>query len=186
MMLERFRPWIVFGLGAFIAGKAAWWYAVLVIRMQSSYSGWPGIAVEILAFFVIPALGGWAALWLDRRPKIPQTRSPLHQLLRKALAWTVAFGYLVTWIFGVPGVITRLTNEEARRYKETEASHHDHFLQESPPQFSTYVALPLIPGIIVLYRETYIDGQNGWGGWELYAWWGNGSTHLGTGLRSIS
>ena len=62
--------------------------------------------------------------------------------LRKTFIWTIIVLYLLTWFVGVPS-IEYSTNQNR----------------------ITYIILPVLPGVIMTYRE------GGWGGWEIYLWY---------------
>ncbi len=56
----------------------------------------------------------------------------------------------------------------------------------SNPTIMTLAAFPLLPGLLVVYHDSQIGGQSGWGGWVVYAWWGTGSRRIGTLWRRFS
>ncbi len=176
---------MVFATGALVAGLTAWAYGWFISSLSYNFEAWRVISADLLLKIVIPATGGLVALWLDRRPERPERKSPHRRRLRAWLALTAALGYFVTWGIGVPSVITRLTSEEIQEYKRLEARDHD-FSRFQFPKIRTLVALPVLPGVVVVYHEAHIAGQNGWGGWAFYAWWGTGSKHLGTAWRWLS
>lgn len=185
IMREQFRSWAVFVAGALVAGLIAWVHGWFISSLSHNFESWRVISAELLLKIVIPATGGVVALWLDRRPRRPEQQGPHRRRLRAGLALTVALGYFVTWFAGVPSVITRLTSEEIQQYKLLETPDHD-FSRLQFPTIKTLVALPVLPGVVAVYHEAHLSGQNGWGGWVFYAWWGAGSKHLGTAVRWVS
>lgn len=185
IMRERLRPWLVFAAGALMAGLAAWGYGWFIYSLNYNFEAWRVISADLLLKIVIPAIGGALALRLDRRPTPSEWKSPHRRRLRASLGLIAALGYFVTWGVGVPSVITRLTREEIHEYKRLEARDRD-FSRLQFPTIKTLVALPVLPGVILVYHEAQLAGQHGWGGWAFYAWWGTGSKHLGTAWRWMS
>jgi hypothetical protein len=113
--------------------------------------------------------------WLRRRFQshlIPIPRVP-RGLLRVFLA-----AYLVTAIFGTPAVQTDTSTWAIGEYKRLREAGSPR-LWPAHPYIATYLAVPLLPGIIITYHEYQLNGLYGFGGFQVYAWYGLGVRTLG-------
>jgi hypothetical protein len=100
--------------------------------------------------------------------------------LRRLPRWfivVIAIAYIFTWAFGVPAVQTAANSKAVDLYKYDKAA-GDRRVSDAHPRIRTYVAFPIVPGLILSYHEYQVAGLHGWGGWELHLW------YL-TGVKSI-
>ena len=109
---------------------------------------------------------------------------PVSVRLRRTALSFVLLGYVVTWAFGVPTVLTRLTMEEIQHSRALEKLHPEGF--GDLPTVAFHLAFPPVPGIVFVFQESVVAPDSGWGGWVFYAWWGTGSKQLGTAWRWIT
>lgn len=139
-----------------------------LLRLYDSlYSGGtPGrvVAWELLCLG-IPLLGGWivARAALHRWGKTARPMSPRVTWARRATVAACVLllaGYAATWVFGVPAVITELTAKDIDAYKSAlQSSRLDRPKVSGPyPMMRTFVAIPVAPGIVVVYQEMQVAG----------------------------
>jgi hypothetical protein len=80
---------------------------------------------------------------------------------------------LSTAALGVPAVFTSLSARSIAGYKQY-AQAKPVLLTSELPRIASSVALPVLPGVIVVAYGAQVAGQAGGGGWFLYLWWGAG------------
>jgi|ERR1035441_3966162 hypothetical protein len=122
--------------------------------------------------FVVPiviSIGLLFAIPLSR-PSIPHL---WHRawLLPALLVLTVA--YVATWHFGAPLVRQSLRSEALGRY-ETVAPEPSH-----GPWIHTYLAVPVLPCILLSYHEYQVAPLYGEGAWYFHLWWGSKVLQVG-------
>jgi len=81
-------------------------------------------------------------------------------------------GYIVTWALGVPAVLAQQHAAAVAAYKEERARNNR--VWETHPRICTSIAFPVLPGVVVSYHEYQVAGLNGWGGWQVHAWYVGG------------
>jgi hypothetical protein len=77
--------------------------------------------------------------------------------------------YLATWAIGAPAVLTNQTSTAVEAYKKERARNSR--VWETHPRIRTTIAFPLLPGVVVSYHEYQVAGLDGWGGWQVHAWY---------------
>jgi len=85
--------------------------------------------------------------------------------------------YVLTVAFGLPAVQTHTNVWAVAEYKRLKAS-GDSRVWESHPYIATYLAVPVLPGLVLAYHEYQLDGLYGFGGFQLFAWYGVGVREL--------
>jgi|GEM_PF-2491059 len=162
---------VIAALGVMVTYCAA---AVLVLVAASLASFTPpqisqkAIPLLITAVIGLPLLAAGAlARVLRRKEWLPSLR------LRGPLLTAVLLLYGVTMVFGLPAVQTYADTWAVKEYKRDKASGNVR-VWESHPYIATYFAAPILPGIVVTYHEYQLDGLYGFGGFEVYAWYGVG------------
>jgi hypothetical protein len=118
--------------------------------------------------FVLTALLG---VWCHRRGWLP-TVLPASRW-RRPLVYCVVGAYSVTAIFGVPAVQTDTNMWAVEEYKRLKAA-GSYRVWEVHPYIATYAALPIAPGVVLVYHEYQLGGLYGFGGYELYVWYAVG------------
>ena len=177
---------------AFILGAVGLHAAILAFRAfhdwaYRSYFPLADVAAGILSWLVL-GLGGALTAWIvTLRSKAPPRtavaqsshggafRSP--RKLRLIVGSAVVFSWVATGALGVPAVLTSLSNRSVNAYKwfvQREAIP----LSAPFPRLEAAVAVPVLPGVILVHYGAQLAGQAGGGGWHLYAWWGSGSREL--------
>lgn len=165
-----------------------------------------GAAVGVLLMWAVPAAIDWLAVplsneqvfarelvrlaisvacalslghWARRRLLGTERKAAPGGLARHRTATLVLVAalYSVTWAFGVPAVITRLTEGTINSYK-AECTGKDHLWWENYPYICVRFGAPVLPGVVVVYYENQLGGQWGGGGWHVVAWWGVGQREL--------
>lgn len=136
----------------------------------------PRVATPILLLVMlgVPALSAvGVARWLGRRWNlsfvVPDTE--LGNRLKRVLIWA----YLATAVFGVPAT---LSHQNAWAVGEYKRLHADGGTWASHPYIQSYLAIPVLPGVIVSYHEYQLAGLYGFGGFEVTVWYGAGVKSL--------
>jgi len=131
--------------------------------------------VFLAAVFGVPmGVAFLVARGLSRRLFRPSLSLRLPRPVGRALI----VGYLVTAIFGVPACQTFRAQWAVAEYKRIHAS-GDRRVWEAHPYVATYASIPLLPGVVLEYHEYQLSGLYGFGGLELFVWYGAGVKSLG-------
>jgi hypothetical protein len=88
--------------------------------------------------------------------------------------WPLATGYILTAAFGCPEVRNTLEHSMATAW----AARLNH--PPCEPELATYVALPVVPGVILSYDESEATCEAGGGAFLLHFWNGRRTTRLAT------
>ena len=91
----------------------------------------------------------------------------------RPLVFCAVGAYLLTAVFGVPAVQTETNMWAGEEYKRLEAAGSNR-VWETHPYIATYAALPVAPGIVLVYHEYQLSGLYGFGGYELFVWYAAG------------
>ncbi len=96
-----------------------------------------------------------------------------HRAVRIA---AVLFGlaYLVTWVFGVPAVVSHNDRWVVDEFKRVVSRNEGHDVLPSNPWFHTFAAFPVLPCVVVSVRAYQVAGRYGWGGVQADLWWPGG------------
>jgi hypothetical protein len=73
------------------------------------------------------------------------------------LAVLVGLAYIVTWIFGVPTVVSYNDRSVVEEYKRVVARLERDDISPSHPKFFTYAAVPAFPGLVLSLRGYAIE-----------------------------
>ena len=136
------------------------------------------IPVFVLAVLGVPAIVAWLVGCRFSRRWARGTDSPPSRL-PKALVWAMVAGYVLTAIIGVPATQSRRDAWAVSEYKRVSAE-GSRPAGADYPYIRTYVAIPVLPGVIVSYHEYQLDGLYGLGAFELAVWYGTAVTRVGT------
>jgi hypothetical protein len=134
---------------------------------QAGLLNWTG-AMAIALAGVVVAVFGLAYAFSRRRLLLPPS-------LHIAVA-VVLVPYLITWLLGVPSVLTDFTSAEVAEYKRDKAENNR--VWEVHPVIRFLVAFPVAPALVLTYHEYQVAGLDGEGGWELSLWYGARSRSL--------
>jgi hypothetical protein len=93
--------------------------------------------------------------------------------LRGHVAMTIGALYTLTVVFGLPAVQTYENSWAVEEYKRDKASGNAR-VWATHPYIATYFAAPVLPGLVLTYHEYQLDGLYGFGGFELFGWYGIG------------
>lgn len=135
---------------------------------------------------VTPILGGFLCASLIYRRLVKRylhahagaARSKTGKLtLRKAVIWTLIGFYLLTWSMGVPSVQSSINKNSINEYKRMKEEYPDD-VGDASPYMKSYIAFPILPGIIMTYHEYQLAYLCGYGGWDIYLWYLFGSKCL--------
>jgi len=172
---------------AFVAGCLG--TAALIILIFQSHellekvTSDAGVALVELLKMAIPLLGGVLlarATWKrfkSRARAIPMDARIAGKVWLRRLLWVAVFLYGLTCVMGGPAVQTVLDSEAFEAWKRLEARDHKPGRQEYP-SIRTPLVLPIAPTLIVTYHEAQIGILGGWGGWQLYFWYGTAPKRL--------
>lgn len=85
--------------------------------------------------------------------------------------------YVMTWAFGAPAAQSHQAAWAVGEYKRLKASGSP-LVWDSHPYIQSYAAVPVAPGLLLTYHEYQLDGLYGFGGFDLYLWYGVGVKSL--------
>jgi len=80
--------------------------------------------------------------------------------------------YLVTWVVGVPSVLSSEAELAAKYYRGFQN------VDEGHPRIRFEFAVPILPGVILVKHHYQVAWLCGWGGWTVYLWYGSGKRVL--------
>ena len=106
---------------------------------------------------------------------IRSRRKPIN--LKRCALILIASLYLVTWVWGVPSVHSKMTAETIREYKAYIADHPDATSARHPYMRFGATLVPF-PFVVVHYTESGIGPLRAWGGWTVHIWWVTGSREV--------
>jgi len=172
---------------AFAAGAAAtYWVLHWVWRANED-------DVLILLIPLTLASGLIAAVRVRRailppEGKRPNSRSPFGQLFTRSRIFRLCSililgGYAITWLFGVPAVLTAVTANDLINNAKAAVYYNEPWAEIHT---GTTFAVPLLPGVILLYHYHIGGHLHGWGGWKLYLWYGVGQRQLLENVRWVT
>ena len=132
----------------------------------------------LLVQFGIPAGVAWIAKRaIKRRWNVAEDeRSVTASSLGRRL---LVAAYLVTWAFGVPAAQSHQDAWAVAEYKRLKATGSAR-VWDAHPRIRSYAAVPIAPGVLFTYHEYQLDGLYGFGGFELFLWYGAGVRSLGS------
>ena len=162
---------------------------------SGSYYPFADLAAGIVSWLIL-GLGGIVAAGIyhllrarshgPRPSSESRNRRPrLRSLLWPVLGSGIALAWAATAFVGVPAVITSLASSSISAYKPL-AARQPILLSLSYPRIEASVAVPVLPGVILVSYGAQLAGQAGGGGWHLYVWWGSGSRELYSWTRWMS
>ena len=137
----------------------------------------PFIPISLLVWLGLPmGVAYWVWRGLGRRWQLPGVVEQVRRRPRIAVA--IAVAYLATAVFGVPAAQSQQQSWAVAEYKRLrDTGTRD--VWDAHPYIWNYAALPLLPGVILSYREYQLAGLYGLGGLELTLWYGVGVRSLG-------
>ena len=107
--------------------------------------------------------------------KAPET--PRRYSLRRIAVVALGIGYLLTWVFGVPAVVSHNDQWVVGEYKRVVSEKKRDDVLPSSPGFFTFAAFPALPGVVLSARAYQVAGRYGWGGVQADVWWPGGVWH---------
>jgi hypothetical protein len=93
----------------------------------------------------------------------------------------LAVAYVLTGIVGAPAAQNSQT-----AWAIAESQRDGRTAPKGLPRMETYLAVPVLPGLIVSYYGYTIGPIHGLEGWGLFAWYGMGVKQLGELPLSVS
>jgi hypothetical protein len=132
--------------------------------------------------FVVRALRGWWPWSLSNRRGASWKR---------AAYGGVAVVYVLTAWVGAPMVQSDLTDMVIGEYRAEQ--HIDdsgvlpyHRVLKQNPWCRTFLNVPIVPGVVVVYHEYQASGLNGRGAFYIFLWYGTGARYVGSFQRWVS
>jgi hypothetical protein len=180
-------------IAAFLSGAVGLHLAILAFRSffawaSRSYFPLADLAAGIVSWLVL-GLGGLVAVGIysllrqrTSERRIPRASRLVPSRRMRVLSSTVGFVLALAWaatgFLGVPAVITSLSHRSVSVYKDFAARQPILLTLPHYPRIEATVAVPVLPGFILVSYGAQLAGQAGGGGWYLYLWWGAGSRQL--------
>ena len=173
-------------LAAVAVASVATWLggAVLMYKVAVATAEWwraelghshPMLPVYLVLLQGAPiATTAWVAIRCGARILDGSTRDRVRQLWRWA-SWPVVSGYVLTAAFGCPAVHNALANAMIAARAE-----HGLLSSRCVPYLATYVAVPLIPGLVLSYVEGGDSCEGAGGSFLLHVWNVSHVTRVGT------
>src|ERR1700730_14858842 len=90
---------------------------------------------------------------------------------RRVAVVIVCLGYLVTWLFGVPSVVSHNDRVVVEEFKRVLSSGERDDIRSSHPGFVTFTPFPMLPGVVISIRAYAVAGRYGWAGGQCDLWW---------------
>ena len=177
MIVAKWALRVLVAVVAFLATTAG-------VLLLAGWTEWapPRLPDAAVPLFVLAVLGAptavavWTWRTLARRWRF--AKHPSGQQFRRRLAWFVVAGCVLTAVVGGPATQSQRTAWAVAEYKHLKASGSPR-VWDAHPRIRTYVAVPLAPCLVLSYHEYQLDGQYGFGGFELALWYGVGVKSLG-------
>lgn len=128
------------------------------------YSG-RGTTIFLLVVLVVPT--AFAAVLASRAMRwYKKKRGLTFPPLEKRFVYTLLAAYLLTAVFGTPAV--QSSNAEWAIQLHASLDYEDKF---DRPYVRTYVAVPVLPFVVLSYHEYALEGLVGRGAWDVQAWY---------------
>jgi hypothetical protein len=124
------------------------------------------LGVPLLAAFLV-------GRWLNRKGWWAWWQAAVPRPWPRVLTVVLITGYVFTIVFGLPAVQTQTDSWAVSEYKRLKASGSVR-VWPSHPYIATYLAVPVLPGLVLTYHEYQLDGLYGFGGFQLSLWYGTG------------
>jgi len=180
-------------IAAFLSGAVGLHLAILAFRSffawaSRSYFPLADLAAGIVSWLVL-GLGGLVAVGIysllrqrSSERRVPETSRLSPSRRMRAFSISVGFVLVLAWaataFLGVPAVITALSRRSVSVYKDFAVGQPILLTLPHYPRIEATVAVPVLPGVILVSYGAQLAGQAGGGGWYLYLWWGAGSRQL--------
>ncbi len=105
----------------------------------------------------------------------PRSRPVVGRSFLRGMFALILLAYAATWAWGVPAVITAVIENDLTRNAAAAEYYKKPWVDiDSGVTF----AVPVVPGIIVLYHYHNGGLLHGWGGWKIHLWYVTGSRQL--------
>ena len=112
---------------------------------------------------------------LDIEVKVP---SKAGKKLRRLFVALIGLAYLMTCFFGVPAVQSSADNWATNEYRRIVMQGRSDAGLKFEPHMKTYVSFPILPGVILSYRDYQLAGLYGFGGFQFHLWYVVGSVEI--------
>ena len=187
MRNERLRLIAAFLLGAIGLHVALLGLLAFFDWSERTYLPFARLFAGIVSWLVL-GLGGAFSVWVyvllhTRTAQSPPAtavqrgRTPFRFAARYVLVSLLVLSWALTAFLGVPAVITSLVSDSVSGYKYF-AVRQPILLSAPYPRLEASVAVPVLPGLVLVSYGAQLAGQAGGGGWGLHAWWGTGTREL--------
>jgi hypothetical protein len=170
-------------MAAVAAACIATWFGVAVVMYEvgtETAERWRGVLGQphgARLLYLAAALGlptvasAWVASRLAKRALDSPTQGRVDRLWRW-LKWPVLAGYVLTAAFGCPLVHNSLGRSMLAGHVALQ------MLPRCMPEVDTYVAVPLLPGVVLSYSESTSGCGTMWGAFLVHVWDGGAVRRL--------
>ncbi len=90
----------------------------------------------------------------------------------KLVVTAFLLSFIATIVIGMPKIQSQTTQAGMEYYAQLHSG--ETVTAQTHPYMITHCAIPVVPFVIIQYRESTYAGLNGWGGWTLVVWYGAG------------
>ena len=165
-------------VGAAVGALAAFVCMTVSLRiadwLRDPLAAWPMITFDVLPILA-PVAGALAGGYFAVRPVPGGRKEASYSRVRvvRALFALLVTLYGATWVFGVPAAITdhlEVASSEQRNFLSWSASQGEPTSPARDAFVAVRLALPVLPGVVVLHVQTVGAGPCDWSGWSLVAW----------------
>ena len=104
--------------------------------------------------------------WYERRKDIKTIWFPRN----KSIKLIILGLYLLTTFAGIPSVQSYNTKWAVDEYKRINTGENSR-VWETHPYIRTYLAIPILPFVVMSYHEYQLDGLYGLGSWDIQLWY---------------
>ena len=152
-----------------------------VVNIVFAYSDFypPSIPEDYLPIFCIvtllfPIFIGFIVTrifikWYEGTNKIKLNWFPKNRSIKNTI-----FGlYLLTAFVGIPSIQSHNTKWAVEEYKRINTGENQR-VWKTHPYIGTYLAIPILPFIVISYHEYQLDGLYGLGSWDIQLWYFTG------------
>jgi membrane protein implicated in regulation of membrane protease activity len=179
-MLQRTRFRAAVAGALTFAGVATYFLATLILRHM--------LGLQWLASVMTLAIPVVFAVQVYRRVRRGSPSTPIPERLpawQRVMLYAGAAAYVLTGVAGSPRVQSDLSAWAVAERDRLDAG-TDIVRPDGLPRVEVYVAVPILPGIVLAYYSYTIGSLYGLEAWGLYGWYGTGTKLLVEGVTGVA
>ena len=158
---------VIAGISATVIGFLV--FAALAAISFAAVDSW--LALVPLGVLLGSVCVGWAAF--QRIRGLPLVPDPTAARWRSSRVRCVIIGlYAITWAVGAPLSQTAATRSAVETCRRVAARLATESMGSEYPYIGTFVAIPILPLVILSYEEYQVAQLYGQGSWNLHLWYG--------------